>query len=266
MNQYLDLQRAILERGMKRLDRTRVGTMSIFGFQMRFDLTRGFPLLTTKRLHLRSIIHEILWFLTGDTNVRYLNENGVRIWDDTAGEDGEVGPIYGAQWRSWRAADGSGIDQISQVVDEIKAHPESRRLVVSAWNVADLPEMRLPPCHPMFQFHVAEGALSCLLYQRSADVFIGVPFDIASYALLTMMVAQVCGLRPGELVHVLGDAHLYMPHLDKARLQLTREPRPLPRMRLNPRVESIFDFKYSDFTLEGYDPHPHIKAAKVIVV
>ena len=266
MRQYLDLQKEILARGSKRIDRTGVGTLSLFGWQMRFDLERGLPLLTTKKLHLRSIIHEVLWFLRGDTNIRYLNDHGVRIWDDTADADGEVGPIYGAQWRSWPVDDGNGIDQITRVIADIAAHPASRRLIVSAWNVAELDRMRLPPCHPMFQFHVAEGRLSCLLYQRSADVFIGLPFDIASYAILTMMVAQVCGLRPGELIHVIADAHLYLPHLDKARLQITREPRSLPRLRLNPEIRSIFDFRYRDFTLEGYDPHPHIKAPKVVVV
>ena len=260
MQAYLDLVRHILDRGTEKSDRTGTGTLSIFGHQLRFDLGAGFPLLTTKKLHLRSIIYELLWFLRGETNVRYLNENKVTIWDEWADENGELGPIYGYQWRSWPAADGRHIDQISKVIDDIKRNPDSRRLVVSAWNVADLERMALSPCHALFQFYVAEGKLSCQLYQRSADVFLGVPFNIASYALLTMMVAQVCGLAPGDFVHTFGDAHLYVNHLEQARLQLEREPRPLPSMKLNPEVKSIFDFKFSDFSLENYDPHPSIKA------
>jgi len=260
MKQYLDLLRHILDTGIDKADRTGTGTRSTFGYQMRFNLEEGFPLVTTKKLHLKSIIHELLWFLKGDTNVRYLQENGVRIWNEWADANGNLGPVYGAQWRSWPDYDGGFIDQISQAIDQIKHNPDSRRIIVSAWNVADLPRMALAPCHTLFQFYVADGRLSLQLYQRSADSFLGVPFNIASYALLTMMVAQVCGLRPGDFVHTLGDAHLYLNHLDQARLQLTRQPRPLPRMLLNPDVSSIFDFKYEDFTLEGYDPHPHIKA------
>jgi len=260
MQPYLDLLSTILDRGTKKTDRTGTGTLSIFGHQMRFDLEAGFPLLTTKKLHLRSILYELLWFLAGDTNVRFLNENKVTIWDEWAGPDGELGPIYGYQWRSWPAADGRHIDQISNVLDEIRRNPDSRRLVVSAWNVGDLDRMALQPCHALFQFYVADGRLSCQLYQRSADVFLGVPFNIASYALLTLMVAQVCDLRPGHFVHTLGDAHLYLNHLEQAREQLTRAPRPLPSMTLNPQVRSLFDFKFSDFTLENYDPHPAIKA------
>lgn len=260
MRQYLDLLTHILNNGVKKEDRTGTGTLSTFGYQMRFNLAEGFPLVTTKKLHVRSIIHELLWFLKGDTNIKYLKENNVSIWDEWADENGNLGPVYGYQWRSWPAADGRHIDQITAVVDQIKRNPDSRRLIVSAWNVADIDKMKLPPCHAFFQFYVAEGKLSCQLYQRSADVFLGVPFNIASYALLTLMVAQVCGLQPGDFVHTLGDAHLYLNHLEQARLQLSREPRLLPGMMLNPDVKSIFDFKYEDFSLENYDPHPHIKA------
>jgi thymidylate synthase len=260
MRPYLDLLQHILDHGVRKSDRTGTGTLSVFGYQMRFDLSQGFPLLTTKKVHLRSIIHELLWFLAGDTNVRYLQENGVTIWDEWADAEGNLGPIYGAQWRSWPTPGGGSIDQISRVVEQIRANPDSRRHIVSAWNVADLDAMALPPCHALFQFWVAEGRLSCQLYQRSADVFLGVPFNIASYALLTLMVAQVCGLEPADFVHTLGDAHLYLNHLEQVRLQLTREPRPLPRMTLNPEVKSMFDFRYEDFTLSGYDPHPAIKA------
>ncbi|GAL87471.1 thymidylate synthase [Sporocytophaga myxococcoides] len=250
----------ILEKGVKKEDRTGTGTISVFGYQMRFDLSEGFPVVTTKKLHLKSIIHELLWFLKGDTNIRYLKENGVSIWDEWADEKGNLGPVYGYQWRSWPTPEGDHIDQISKVIEQIKKTPDSRRLIVSAWNVADVDKMKLPPCHAFFQFYVAEGKLSCQLYQRSADVFLGVPFNIASYALLTMMVAQVCGLKPGDFVHTLGDAHLYSNHLEQTRLQLSREQRPLPQMKINPDVKSIFDFKYEDFTLENYNPHPAIKA------
>ena len=260
MKQYLDLLRHVLEDGVEKADRTGTGTRSVFGYQNRFDLTQGFPLLTTKKVHLSSIIHELLWFLSGATNIRYLNENGVRIWDDWADEDGNLGPIYGHQWRSWPTSVGEPIDQISLVIEQIKTKPDSRRHIVSAWNVAEIDQMKLPPCHILFQFYVAEGHLSCQLYQRSADVFLGVPFNIASYSLLTLMVAQVCGLEAAEFIHTLGDAHLYLNHLDQARSQLSRQPRPLPRIRLNSQVKSIFDFRYEDFTLEGYDPHSHIKA------
>ena len=260
MQQYLALMRHVLENGTPKSDRTGTGTLSVFGHQMRFDLGRGFPLLTTKKLHLRSIIHELLWFLKGETNVRYLHEHNVTIWDEWADANGELGPIYGYQWRSWPAADGRHIDQIAQVVDQLRSNPDSRRMVVSAWNVGELDRMALMPCHALFQFYVANGKLSCQMYQRSADIFLGVPFNIASYALLTMMVAQVTNLEPGELVHTLGDAHLYSNHLDQAREQLTRDPRPLPVMRLNPAVTSLFDFQFGDFTLEAYDPHPAIKA------
>ncbi len=260
MQPYLDLVDTILHRGARKTDRTGTGTLSLFGHQMRFDLAAGFPLLTTKKLHLRSILYELLWFLAGDTNIRYLNENKVTIWDEWARPDGELGPIYGAQWRSWPTADGRHIDQISDVIAQIRRNPDSRRLVVSAWNVGELEKMALSPCHALFQFYVADGKLSCQLYQRSADVFLGVPFNIASYAMLTMMVAQVCDLEPGDFVHTFGDVHLYLNHVDQAREQLTRAPRPLPTMRLNPSVRSIFDFKFSDFTLENYDPHPAIKA------
>jgi thymidylate synthase len=257
---YLDLLAHVLAQGVDKDDRTGTGTRSVFGYQMRFDLARGFPLVTTKKLHTRSIIHELLWFLRGDTNIRYLRDHGVSIWDDWADENGELGPVYGRQWRAWPAPDGRQIDQISAVVTQIRRNPDSRRLMVSAWNVADIEHMALPPCHALFQFYVAQGRLSCQLYQRSADIFLGVPFNIASYALLTLMVAQVTGLAPGEFVHTLGDAHLYRNHLEQARLQLTREPRPLPTMRLNPVRTALFDFVYEDFELLGYDPHPHIKA------
>ena len=260
VRQYLDLMQHILDRGQTRTDRTGVGTLSVFGYQMRFDLAQGFPLTTTKRLHLKSIIYELLWFLRGDTNVRYLQEHGVRIWDEWADANGELGPVYGRQWRAWRTADGGAVDQIGQVAAQIRRNPDSRRLIVSAWNVGEIEQMALPPCHVLFQFYVADGALSCQLYQRSADVFLGVPFNIASYALLTMMMAQVCGLRPGEFIHTLGDAHLYLNHIEQARLQLSRSPRPLPQMRINPAVRSIFDYRYEDFELVGYDPHPHIPA------
>ena len=260
MQQYLNLMRHILENGTRKDDRTGTGTLSVFGPQLRFDLRAGFPLLTTKKVHLKSIVHELLWFLKGETNTRYLKENGVGIWDEWADENGELGPVYGYQWRSWPAPDGRHIDQISKVIDDIKSNPNSRRLIVSAWNVSDLDKMALMPCHAFFQFYVADGKLSCQLYQRSADLFLGVPFNIASYALLTLMVAQVCGLQPGEFVHALGDTHLYLNHLDQAREQLTRTPRRLPAMKLNPAVTNIFDFKYEDFTLEAYDPHPAIKA------
>ncbi|MBY6273625.1 MAG: thymidylate synthase [Caldibacillus debilis] len=259
MKQYLELCEHILKNGVKKADRTGTGTISIFGYQMRFDLRAGFPLLTTKKLHLKSIIYELLWFLRGDTNVKYLQENGVRIWNEWADENGDLGPIYGHQWRSWRTADGRTVDQISEVIEEIKRNPDSRRLVVSAWNVGDLPKMKLPPCHVLFQFYVANGELSCQLYQRSADVFLGLPFNIASYSLLTMMIAQVCGLKPGEFIHTIGDAHIYLNHIDQVKLQLTREPRPLPVMKINPAVKNIFDFRYEDFQLENYNPHPHIK-------
>ena len=260
MRQYLDLLRHVLEHGAHKGDRTGTGTLSVFGHQMRFDLAEGFPLVTTKKLHMKSIIFELLWFLAGDTNTRFLKENGVSIWDDWADTSGELGPVYGKQWRSWPTPVGTTIDQISDVVAEIKRNPDSRRLIVSAWNPADIPKMALAPCHCLFQFYVAGGKLSCQLYQRSADVFLGVPFNIASYALLTMMVAQVTGLKPGDFVHSLGDAHLYLNHLDQARLQLTRPARPLPVLKINPAVKDIFAFRYEDFTLEGYDPHPHIKA------
>jgi thymidylate synthase len=260
MKQYHDLMRHVLEHGVKKEDRTGTGTYSVFGYQMRFDLAAGFPLLTTKKLHTKSIIHELLWFLKGDTNIAYLKENGVRIWDEWADEKGNLGPVYGYQWRSWPTADGRHIDQITQVVDMIQKNPDSRRLIVSAWNVSDINQMKLPPCHAFFQFYVADGKLSCQLYQRSADIFLGVPFNIASYALLTMMIAQVCGLQPGDFVHTLGDAHIYSNHVEQAKLQLTRDCRPLPQMKINPEVKSIFDFRFEDFTLENYDPHPHIKA------
>ncbi|WP_261134110.1 thymidylate synthase [Bacillus sp. Marseille-Q3570] len=261
MEQYKELCRHILENGVKKEDRTGTGTISVFGFQMRFDLQKGFPLLTTKKLHLKSIIHELLWFLKGDTNVKYLQENGVRIWNEWADENGDLGPVYGKQWRSWTKPDGGTVDQISRVVEEIKKNPDSRRLVVNAWNAGELDEMALTPCHCLFQFYVSEGKLSCQLYQRSADTFLGVPFNIASYALLTMMIAQVCDLEPGEFVHTFGDAHIYLNHLEQVDLQLSREPRDLPIMKINPEVKSIFNFKIEDFTLENYDPHPHIKGA-----
>ncbi|MEW8659216.1 MAG: thymidylate synthase [Candidatus Thiodiazotropha endolucinida] len=260
MKQYHDLMRHVRDHGVDKEDRTGTGTRSVFGYQMRFDLDDGFPLLTTKRLHLRSIIHELLWFLQGDTNIRYLQENGVTIWDEWADENGDLGPVYGYQWRSWPAPDGGRIDQISQLIGQIRKNPDSRRLVVSAWNPAQVEHMALPPCHCLFQFYVAEGRLSCQLYQRSADIFLGVPFNIASYALLTMMVAQVTGLQPGEFVHTFGDAHLYSNHLEQVDLQLSRELRKLPKMKINPLVKSIFDFSFEDFELVDYDPHPHIKA------
>lgn len=260
MKQYLQLLDHILENGVTKSDRTGTGTRSVFGHQMRFDLAAGFPLLTTKKLHLRSIIHELLWFLRGETNIAYLRDNRVKIWDDWADAEGELGPVYGKQWRSWQGADGESIDQIAEVVESIRNNPDSRRLIVSAWNVADVPKMALPPCHLLFQFYVAEGRLSCQLYQRSADVFIGVPFNIASYAILTMMIAQVTSLEPGEFIHTLGDAHLYENHLEQTREQLTREPRGLPTMRINPEVKTLKDFTFEDFQLENYDPHPHISA------
>ncbi|MGE5525246.1 MAG: thymidylate synthase [Rhodospirillaceae bacterium] len=260
MQQYLDLMRRVLETGTHKSDRTGTGTLSIFGAQLRFDLNAGFPLVTTKKVHLKSIIHELLWFLSGDTNIRYLKDNGVTIWDEWADANGDLGPVYGKQWRSWPAADGRHIDQISEVLKQLRTNPDSRRMIVSAWNVAELDKMALMPCHAFFQFYVADGRLSCQLYQRSADFFLGVPFNIASYALLTMMIAQVCHLKLGDFVHTFGDTHLYMNHLDQAREQLSREPRPLPTMRLNPAVDDLFAFKYEDFTLEGYDPHPAIKA------
>jgi len=264
MQQYLDLLRHIMTNGVDKDDRTGTGTRSVFGYQMRFNLADGFPLLTTKKLHLKSIIHELLWFLAGDTNVRYLQENGVRIWNEWADPDGSLGHIYGYQWRSWPDYNGGTVDQISQAVNDIRNNPDSRRIIVSAWNVADLPNMNLPPCHAFFQFYVARGRLSLQLYQRSADCFLGVPFNIASYALLTMMMAQVTGLQPGDFIHTLGDTHIYRNHFEQVREQLTRAPRPLPRMILNPDVKSIFDFRYDDFRLEGYDPHPHIKATVAV--
>ncbi len=260
MQQYLELMRHVREHGTPKTDRTGTGTLSVFGWQMRFDLARGFPLLTTKKLHLRSIIHELLWFLRGDTNVAWLHEHGVTIWDEWADENGDLGPVYGHQWRSWPTADGRQIDQISQILQQIRSQPDSRRMIVSAWNVGELDRMALAPCHALFQFYVADGKLSCQLYQRSADIFLGVPFNIASYALLTMMIAQVCGLQAGDFVHTLGDAHLYSNHLDQADLQLSREPRSLPVMRINPEVTDLFAFRFEDFVLEGYDPHPAIKA------
>ncbi|MFL6290916.1 MAG: thymidylate synthase [Thermoanaerobaculia bacterium] len=260
MLQYLDLLRHILEHGVEKSDRTGTGTLSVFGYQMRFDLAQGFPALTTKKLHLRSILHELLWFLSGSTNVAYLREHGVTIWDEWADADGELGPVYGRQWRSWPTPDGGSIDQIAKVVEQIRRNPDSRRHIVSAWNVAEVDRMKLPPCHTLFQFWVANGRLSCQLYQRSADVFLGVPFNIASYALLTMMVARATDLEPAEFVHTLGDAHLYLNHLEQARLQLAREPRPLPRMEISPEVKSLFAYRYEDFQLTGYDPHPAIKA------
>ncbi len=264
MKQYHDLLQHILDNGVKKEDRTGTGTISVFGYQMRFDLNEGFPVLTTKKLHLRSIIHELLWFLKGDTNIQYLKDNNVSIWDEWADENGNLGPVYGSQWRSWPTADGRHIDQIKQVIDQIKNNPDSRRIIVSAWNVGEIENMKLPPCHAFFQFYVAEGKLSCQLYQRSADTFLGVPFNIASYALLTMMMAQICGLQPGDFVHTLGDAHLYSNHIEQTHLQLTRDFRPLPTMKINPEVKDLFDFKFEDFELVGYDPHPHIKAAVAV--
>jgi thymidylate synthase len=260
MKQYHDLMTHILNNGVTKSDRTGTGTVSIFGYQMRFDLSEGFPVVTTKKLHLRSIIHELLWFLKGDTNIKYLHDNKVSIWDEWADENGDLGPVYGHQWRSWPTPDGRTVDQISRAVDLIKNNPDSRRIIVNAWNVADIDKMALPPCHTFFQFYVTEGRLSCQLYQRSADVFLGVPFNIASYSLLTLMMAQVCNLEPGEFIHTFGDAHLYSNHIEQAHLQLSRTPRAMPAMRINPEVKSIFDFKYEDFTLENYDPYPHIKA------
>jgi thymidylate synthase len=260
MQQYHTLLQHILDNGTEKGDRTGTGTLSVFGYQMRFDLQEGFPLVTTKKVHLKSIVHELLWFLKGETNIAYLKEHGVSIWDEWADERGELGPVYGSQWRSWPTPEGGKIDQIAKVVEQIKRNPDSRRLMVSAWNVAEIDQMKLPPCHALFQFYVADGKLSCQLYQRSADVFLGVPFNIASYALLTQMIAQVCGLQPGEFIWTGGDTHLYTNHLEQTRLQLSRELRPLPVMQLNPEVQSIFDFKYEDFTLQGYDPHPAIKA------
>ena len=260
MKQYLDLMRHVRDHGVKKTDRTGTGTLSVFGHQMRFDLSQGFPVVTTKKLHLRSIIHELLWFLQGDTNIRYLKANGVRIWDEWADENGDLGPVYGYQWRNWPTPDGRHIDQISQVIAQLQNNPDSRRIIVSAWNVADVDNMALPPCHAFFQFYVAEGKLSCQLYQRSADIFLGVPFNIASYALLTLMMAQVTGLKPGEFVHTLGDAHLYLNHLEQVELQLSREPHPLPQMKLNPQLTDLFAFTYDDFELSGYEHHPHIKA------
>ncbi len=260
MQQYLDLMRHVLEHGHPKSDRTGTGTLSVFGWQMRFDLAQGFPLLTTKKLHTKSIIHELLWFLQGDTNIRYLKEHGVSIWDDWADANGDLGPVYGYQWRSWHAPDGRVIDQIAQLVDGLKRNPDSRRHIVTAWNPADIERMKLPPCHALFQFYVNNGKLSCQLYQRSADIFLGVPFNIASYALLTLMLAQVCGYRPGDFVHTLGDAHLYTNHLEQARLQLSRTPRALPQLRIAPEVRDLFAFRFEDFALEGYDPHPHIAA------
>ena len=259
MKQYLDLLDHVLTNGTEKHDRTGTGTISVFGYQMRFPLEEGFPLLTTKKLHLRSIIHELLWFLKGDTNVQYLHDNKVTIWDEWADDEGNLGPIYGKQWRSWGCADGQVVDQIANLIEQIKTNPDSRRLLVSAWNVGELDKMALPPCHIILQFYVAAGKLSCQLYQRSADIFLGVPFNIASYALLTMMIAQVCGLKPGDFVHTLGDAHIYLNHVEQCRLQLTRDPRPLPTMKINPERKNILDFVYEDFTLENYNPHPHIK-------
>jgi thymidylate synthase len=264
MKQYHDLLRHVMSSGVDKSDRTGTGTRSVFGYQMRFDLSEGFPLLTTKKLHTRSIFYELLWFLKGETNIQYLKENKVTIWDEWADENGNLGPVYGSQWRSWKTIDGRTIDQITNVIDQIKKNPDSRRLIVSAWNVGEVDKMKLPPCHLLFQFYVANGKLSCQLYQRSADIFLGVPFNIASYAALTMMVAQVCDLQPGEFVHTLGDAHIYSNHFEQVALQLTRDPRPLPTLRLNPKVKDIFDFKFEDMVIENYDPHPHIKAAVAV--
>jgi thymidylate synthase len=264
MKQYLDLMKHVLDNGAQKHDRTGTGTLSVFGYQMRFNLQDGFPLVTTKKLHLKSIVHELIWFLQGDTNIAYLKENGVRIWDEWADENGNLGPVYGYQWRNWPKPDGGHIDQISQVVNQLKTNPDSRRIMVSAWNVADVERMALPPCHSLFQFYVADGKLSCQLYQRSADIFLGVPFNIASYALLTMMMAQVCNLQYGDFIHTFGDAHLYNNHIEQANLQLSREPRPLPTMKINPDVKDIFQFKFEDFTLENYDPWPHIKGAVAV--
>ncbi len=264
MKQYHQLMQHVLDHGTHKEDRTGTGTISVFGYQMRFNLADGFPMLTTKKLHLKSILHELIWFLKGDTNIQYLKENGVSIWNEWADEQGNLGPVYGSQWRSWPAPDGQSIDQISQVIQQIKNNPDSRRLIVSAWNVGVIPQMALPPCHAFFQFYVADGKLSCQLYQRSADIFLGVPFNIASYALLTHMVAQVCDLQVGEFIHTLGDAHLYTNHLEQAKIQLTRDFRSLPQLKMNPAIKDIFDFKFEDFSIEGYDPHPHIKAAVAV--
>jgi thymidylate synthase len=264
MKQYHDLLRHVMAHGTDKSDRTGTGTRSVFGYQMRFDLSEGFPLLTTKKLHTRSIFHELLWFLKGETNIAYLKENNVTIWDEWADTNGDLGPVYGSQWRSWKTVDGRTVDQITQVIDQIRKSPDSRRLIVSAWNVGEIDKMKLPPCHLLFQFYVANGKLSCQLYQRSADIFLGVPFNIASYAALTMMVAQVCGLKPGEFVHTLGDAHIYSNHFEQVALQLSRDPRPLPKLLLNPEVKDIFAFRFEDLVVEGYDPHPHIKGAVAV--
>jgi thymidylate synthase len=264
MKQYLDLMQHVLDHGTQKHDRTGTGTISVFGYQMRFNLQEGFPMVTTKKLHLKSIIHELIWFLSGDTNIKYLKDNGVKIWDEWADENGDLGPVYGSQWRSWPKPDGDKIDQIAQIINTIKNNPDSRRIIVSAWNVAEVEHMALPPCHAFFQFYVADGKLSCQLYQRSADIFLGVPFNIASYALLTMMVAQVCGLGYGDFIHTLGDAHLYNNHIEQARLQLSRDTKALPVMEINPAIKDIFDFKFEDFTLKNYDPHPHIKGAVAV--
>ncbi len=264
MKQYHQLMQHVLDHGTHKQDRTGTGTLSVFGYQMRFNLADGFPMLTTKKLHLKSILHELIWFLKGETNIQYLKDNGVSIWNEWADEQGNLGPVYGSQWRSWPAPDGQSIDQISQVIQQIKNNPDSRRLIVSAWNVGVIPQMALPPCHAFFQFYVADGKLSCQLYQRSADIFLGVPFNIASYALLTHMVAQVCNLQVGEFIHTLGDAHLYTNHLEQAKLQLTRDFRDLPQLKMNPSIKDIFEFKFEDFSIEGYDPHPHIKAAVAV--
>ena len=264
MKQYLDLMQHVMNTGAQKHDRTGTGTISVFGYQMRFNLQEGFPMVTTKKLHLKSIIHELIWFLSGETNIKYLKDNNVKIWDEWADEDGNLGPVYGSQWRSWPTPDGGHIDQISNIIDTIKKNPDSRRIIVSAWNVAEIDSMALPPCHAFFQFYVADGKLSCQLYQRSADIFLGVPFNIASYALLTMMVAQVCGLQYGDFIHTLGDAHLYNNHIEQAKLQLSRDARPLPVMEINPDVKDIFSFKFEDFNLKGYEPHPHIKAAVAV--
>jgi len=264
MKQYLDLMQHVLANGAQKHDRTGTGTISVFGYQMRFNLQEGFPMVTTKKLHLKSIIHELIWFLKGDTNIKYLKDNGVRIWDEWADEDGNLGPVYGSQWRSWPTPNGGQIDQISQIINTIKNNPDSRRIIVSAWNVAEIENMALPPCHAFFQFYVADGKLSCQLYQRSADIFLGVPFNIASYALLTMMVAQVCGLEVGDFIHTFGDAHIYNNHLEQVKLQLSRDPKPLPTMKINPEVKDIFDFKFEDFELINYEAHPHIKGAVAV--
>ena len=264
MHQYIDLLKHVISTGVEKSDRTGTGTKSVFGYQMHFDLQKGFPLLTTKKLHTRSIFHELLWFIRGETNTKYLKENGVTIWDDWADENGELGPVYGSQWRAWKSPDGREIDQLSEVISQIKKNPDSRRLIVSAWNVGEIDKMKLPPCHAFFQFYVSDGKLSCQLYQRSADIFLGVPFNIASYAALTMMVAQVCNLQPGTFVHTLGDAHIYSNHFEQVNLQLVRDPRPLPQLILNPAVKNIFDFTYEDMTIVNYDPHPHIKGAVAV--